>query len=76
MAARSCTTQHNGADADIHIAAKVEVDVRHDQLDADWEHGAVNIRVEGLGVIEEQHMFTTGTLCRGGPRCSASHTCD
>ncbi len=50
--------------------------MRHDCLDEDWEHGVVNIGIEGLGVIEEHDAFTTGTLCRGGCQCCASHTSD
>ena len=56
----------NGAAAVVQISAKLEVDVQHDRLDADWEHGAVNTGIEGLFIVEEHNTFTASTLCRGG----------
>ncbi len=36
-------------DAVIQVGAELKVDVRHDRLDADWEHGA-DVCIECLGV--------------------------
>ncbi len=72
----------NGAAAVAQIIAELEVDVGHDQLDGDWEHGATNIGVAGLRIVEEYNGFasattsSTGTLRGACRRCSASHTGD
>ncbi len=72
----------NGAAAVAQIIAKLEVDVGHDRLDGDWEHGAMNTGVEGLRIVEEYNRFASattssaGTLCRACCQCSTSHTGD
>ena len=58
----------------IQVGAELKVDVRHDRLDADWEHGAVNVRIECLGVIKEHNGFCSSTLCRGSRQGAASHS--
>ncbi len=35
----------------VQVGAKLKVDVRHDRLDADREHGAVDVRIECLGIV-------------------------
>jgi hypothetical protein len=35
----------------VQVSAKLKVDVRHDRLDADREHEAVDVCIECLGVI-------------------------
>ncbi len=56
----------NGAAAVAQIFPKLEVDVGHDQLDGDWEHGAMNTGVDGMCIVEEHNTFAAGTLCRAG----------
>jgi hypothetical protein len=35
----------------VQVGAELEVDVRHDKLDADWEHGVVDVCIECLDVV-------------------------
>jgi hypothetical protein len=73
-------TTKNGAAAVVQIGAELEVDVRHDPLDGDWEHRVVNTGVEGLCIVKEHNGFdvtttsSAGALCRGSHQCGASHT--
>jgi hypothetical protein len=35
----------------VQVGAKLKVDVRHDRLDTDQVHRAVDIRIECLGIV-------------------------
>ena len=50
--------------------------MRHDRLDADRENWAVDVGVQGKGVVKENNTLASGTLCRGCHRCPASHSGD
>ena len=41
----------------VQDGAKLKVDVRHDRLDVDQEHGAVDVRIECLGVKRNMTCF-------------------
>ncbi len=60
----------------VQDGAKLKVDVRHDRLDVDQEHGAVDVRIECLGVIKEHDMFCSSILCRGSRQGAARHSGD
>ncbi len=60
----------------IQVGAELKVNVWHDRLDTDREHGAVDVRIECLGVIKEHNAFCSSTLCQGSRRGAASHSSD
>ncbi len=60
----------------VQVSAKLKVDVRHDRLDADREHGAMDVRIECLGVVKEYDVFCSSIFCRGSRRGAASHSGD
>ncbi len=46
---------HNTADAGravvVDVHAKLQLDVRHNRLDCDWENRVMDVAAEGLGIL-------------------------
>ena len=60
----------------VQVGAELKVDMRHDRLNADREHRAVDVCIECLGIIKEHKAFSSSTLCQGSCRGAASHSGD
>ncbi len=51
-----------GAACIIQISAELQIDMWHDRLDADRKDWAMDVGVEGKGIVKENYPLATCTL--------------